>query len=295
MALLLGSLIYGPLAIEGTVENQADQLERLDGESFDVAVVSGLEALAYPLIAIVLLYLYRTTRHRRPELPGVARIVAIAGPAIAVVATVASLAVALDLAGDFTSSPEPRATDREAAVRACRDELGTTPQSRRDFDEKYRSAKRQEPFDRCLSSERAQELLRDGTLVAAQGVGFAGRLALAFALVLISLNAMRAGLLSRFMGILGIIIGALNVLPLLGELPIVQLFWFGALGVLFLGRWPGGRGPAWESGEAEPWPSAAEVAAQRAEEATAGREPTPDEPGNGEPAAARRRKKKKKR
>jgi hypothetical protein len=34
----------------------------------------------------------------------------------------------------------------------------------------------------------------------------------------------------------------------------VQIFWLGAMGVLFMNRWPGGRGPAWETGEAEPWP-----------------------------------------
>jgi hypothetical protein len=37
----------------------------------------------------------------------------------------------------------------------------------------------------------------------------------------------------------------------------VQAFWLGAIGSLYLGNWPGGRGPAWESGEAEPWPSPA--------------------------------------
>jgi hypothetical protein len=74
------------------------------------------------------------------------------------------------------------------------------------------------------------------------------------ATILVSLNAMRAGLLSRFMGVLGVILGALFVLPLIAS-PIIQLFWLLALGVLFIGKWPGGRGPAWETGEAVPWPS----------------------------------------
>ena len=95
--------------------------------------------------------------------------------------------------------------------------------------------------------------------MAGSAVGAGGTLAMALSLVLVSLNAMRAGLLSRFMGIIGILTGALLVLPLLAPLPVVQLFWLGALGALFLGRWPGGRGPAWDSGEAEPWPSAAQL------------------------------------
>src|SRR5256885_298642 len=67
----------------------------------------------------------------------------------------------------------------------------------------------------------------------------------------VSLNAMLAGLLSRFMGVLGIILGVLFVLPLIAS-PVIQLFWLLALGVLFIDKWPGGRGPAWEAGEAVP-------------------------------------------
>jgi hypothetical protein len=86
----------------------------------------------------------------------------------------------------------------------------------------------------------------------------AGRLAVALSFVLVSINAMRAGMLSRFLGIIGVIVGGLYVLPLFGGPQIVQLFWLGALAMLVLGFWPGGRGPAWETGEAAPWPTAAE-------------------------------------
>lgn len=102
----------------------------------------------------------------------------------------------------------------------------------------------------------------------ALGCGLAGAMAFGIALVLLNVNAMRAGVVSRFMGIIGVIVGALPVLASL--VPIVsagfvQLFWAVALGVLFLGRWPGGRGPAWETGEATPWPSAAERRQELAE------------------------------
>jgi hypothetical protein len=90
---------------------------------------------------------------------------------------------------------------------------------------------------------------------------------------MVSLNAMRAGLLSRFMGILGIIVGVFYALPQLGG-PILQLFWMPALGLLFLNRWPGGRGPAWETGAEEPWPSAAQL---RAEQMADRRAEEPDE------------------
>ena len=83
---------------------------------------------------------------------------------------------------------------------------------------------------------------------------------------MLPLRARRVGLLSPFMGVLGAIAGALIVFPLAGISTIVQAFWLGALGALFLGRWPGGRGPAWETGEAEPWPTAAQRRGARAGE-----------------------------
>jgi hypothetical protein len=117
--------------------------------------------------------------------------------------------------------------------------------------------------------------------------------------VLVSLHAMRAGLLSRFMGVLGVILGGLFVIPL-APVPIVQLFWVLALGALYLGFWPGaGRGPAWETGEAEPWPSAqgrfaapagaadSDSDGDEADVVDAGAAPTPN------PRSSRKRKKKK--
>jgi hypothetical protein len=105
------------------------------------------------------------------------------------------------------------------------------------------------------SENRAEDLLDERSALG-PAISAGGTLALALTLVLLNLNAMRAGLLSRFMGIIGILTGALLVLPL-SPLPIVQIFWLAALGALFLGRWPGSRGPAWETGEAVPWPTLA--------------------------------------
>jgi hypothetical protein len=79
-----------------------------------------------------------------------------------------------------------------------------------------------------------------------------GSLMLALGLVLVCLNAMRAGMLTRMYGVLGIITGVtLVIFPL----PIVQVFWLGALALLCLNAWPGGLPPAWSSGREEPWPS----------------------------------------
>jgi hypothetical protein len=109
--------------------------------------------------------------------------------------------------------------------------------------------------------QAVDDVTNSGLLRGVQILNLPGTLCLAFSLVILSLNAMRVGLLTRFMGILGIICGA--ALVLLPQNPVV-VFWLLALAVLFGHRWPSGMPPAWDSGEAVPWPSATEVAEQRA-------------------------------
>jgi MFS family permease len=89
-------------------------------------------------------------------------------------------------------------------------------------------------------------------------------LALGFAIAMISLNAMRVGLLSRFMGVLGVIVGV-AVAPILpiDQQGIIRVFWLAALGMLILGRWPSGMPKAWVTGEAEPWPTQQQLREQR--------------------------------
>lgn len=98
-----------------------------------------------------------------------------------------------------------------------------------------------------------------GAAVAVSSVALAGQLALAFAIVLIALNAMRVGLLTRFMGVLGVIVGVLFVIPIGSPLPIVQAFWLVALAALLAHRWPSVQPPAWVSGQAQPWPTQQEL------------------------------------
>ncbi len=124
--------------------------------------------------------------------------------------------------------------------------------------------------DGRFSTLGAHAALRTGTGISvAQGFVGLGQLATAAAIVLISLNAMRVGLLTRFMGILGCIVGALLILPaLFGPPAIVESFWLVALGLLLLGK-VRAVPPAWATGRAEPWPSQ-QVLRERKERAASG-------------------------
>lgn len=144
---------------------------------------------------------------------------------------------------------------------------------------------------------RALELLQGTFARVLFYVRSAGWSALAFASVLISINGLRAGILSRFLGILGVILGVLYVLPIPPGPTVLQVLWFVALGGLFSGRWPGGRGPAWETGEATPWPGSAERRAALEAPEGSGGTATEHEPGNGpsEESGPRKRKRKRRR
>lgn len=92
-------------------------------------------------------------------------------------------------------------------------------------------------------------------------------LGLMVALLYISLQAMRTGLLTRFAGSLGMALGVAMILILPVAL-LIFLLWLLYVGLVFLGRLPGGKPPAWEAGEAIPWPTPGEKAAEELQAST---------------------------
>jgi hypothetical protein len=135
-------------------------------------------------------------------------------------------------------------------------------------------------FTGAQTYPQANHLLSAPLLAIFQVMDYAGELAVAVAFVLVSLQAMRAGLLTRFMGYLGVIAGIL-VLFVITPVPIVQAYWLIGLGVLFAGRWPSGMPPAWETGRVERWPSSQELREQRTRERGGGAR---EKPGREKPA-----------
>ena len=135
----------------------------------------------------------------------------------------------------------------------------------------------------------ALDAISSGPIVAGTVIQLLGSLSLGFAFVLIGLHAMRVGLLTRFMGILGMIAGATFVIPL-DQQGIIRSFWLGAVGFLIAGRWPSPV-PAWETGKAEPWPSRQPRARGGAEPVPAPETPAPTPP-DGLSQGQRRKKRK---
>src|SRR3954447_12246949 len=102
------------------------------------------------------------------------------------------------------------------------------------------------------------------------------------------------------MAFLGMFSALLILLPNIGAtLQLVPAFWLVMMGVLLAGKWPGGDPPAWEAGEARPWPSRAQMQAERAGRTgtpaaaaagTGDAAPAPTQPSPSASARKRRRK-----
>jgi hypothetical protein len=250
-ALIVTTIIYRIVAVPTGADNTAELLPQVHAHPVPFKVYGILTGLAMLTFILPLNYLYKVTKFRRPELPGIARILIIVGPLLIFITAVW---------GPFRQA---HAADQFVA--------GT-----------------------IKTKKHADDLIGDSTTTLAV-ISLPAALFAAIGLVLVSLHAMRAGLLSRFMGVLGIILGALFVIPL-APVPVVQLFWVMALGLLFVDKWPGGRGPAWDTGEAVPWPPAqgrfmpAPPPAPPADEDEPAEEPAP---AAANPRSSRKRKKKK--
>jgi hypothetical protein len=134
--------------------------------------------------------------------------------------------------------------------------------------------------------------------VDSSGYKLAGNLALPagitmiFAVVYPALQAYRVGLISRMLSTLGAIAAAtLILLPLA---PALIGLWISWLGLIYLGRVPRGRSPAWGAGVAIPWPRPGQPAPDDAAIEGTAREVDPDAPPASNPARQRGERRKRK-
>jgi len=92
-----------------------------------------------------------------------------------------------------------------------------------------------------------------GVRIALQLLLTLGTLAVAGAFIMVSMRAMRVGLLTRMMGTVGIIAGVLFLIPLT-PLPVVQALWLVFFGAMLLNFGNRPLPEAWMVAEARPWP-----------------------------------------
>jgi hypothetical protein len=264
LLLLAGSAVFQSMLEDRRgIEALPDFLLSVNDSPGTLVAQAALQAAGVLCLIFVFYYLFRATVHRVPQMPRWLVYLIFIGPAMYAISQVLGAVDRVDVAEMFA-----------------------------DRDYSFPDAEADSNLDQCpeirgqVGDDCAEELLRDNPNGLAIGLGLAGSVAVAFLYVILPLRARRAGLLSPFMAILGVIAGVLLVLQLVPLVPVViQAFWLGAIGALFLGNWPGGRGPAWETGNADPWPSAAEKRGLMSPpEPDAGEEPGPAEP---EPAPQR--------
>lgn len=148
-----------------------------------------------------------------------------------------------------------------------------------------------------VGAREARDVLGSGLVLGGSLFELIGLFALGVGFALIALNAMRAGLLTRFLGILGVIVGILAVFQI-DQPQIIRTFWLVAVGwMIIAGRGKGGLLPAWHTGRAEPWPTQQEIREQR-EAVRGGSKPDAPQPAPGgavSSAEQARRKRKKRR
>jgi hypothetical protein len=234
-AFAAGLLLLGGTFLLQSIFEDRDRVEALPDFLLSVNDKPNTLLLSSVLLAVsalclipVFYYLFRATIHRLPTFPHWFVYLVLVGPLLYGASQVLGAIDRVDVAQTFAD----KASDVGKFCPAIQGKAG----------------------DEC-----ATDLLQDQANPLSIGFSLGGTVATAFLFVMLPLRGRRAGLMSQFMAILGVIAGALVVLKITPLVPeILQAFWLGAMGALFLGKWPGGRGPAWETGQADPWPSAAE-------------------------------------
>ena len=239
--LLLSGLLFVPENRDG-IEPYSDFLISVHEQSGAYLVSGLLGAVGSLLLIGVFLYLFRASVARGAAVPRWFLYLVVGAPVIYAISSVWLIISAIDFADEFTGG---------------------------------------DPIRGDKGEDRARDIGDSGPVLL--GLSLAGTVAIAFLFVMLPLRARRVGLLTPFMGILGVVAGALIVFR--GQFPglstVVQAFWLGALGMIYLRRWPGGPGPAWVSGRAEPWPTAAQrrgAVPMPGEEQEPTLDPTPPEP-----------------
>jgi len=222
VVLVIGSVIIVSSAFGGN-ESEARFLREVNADNGSLLLGYLMRALGSGLLVLPLLYLFLAARDRSDAVRGQLIGVVVAGPLFLLGLNVFQGLSLIDAASAFVADGVPAA---ETADDAAQNAIDEAP---------LRSV--------------------------ATGFGLGGAIGFAFGMAYSCFHAMRAGLLTRFWGTLGMALGVVSFLFFQ-----FALLWFIYLGILISGRIPGGRPPAWEAGEAIPWPTKGEEIAGSGED-----------------------------
>ena len=241
-------------------DGEADLLRSAYENSSSVTLSSILQAAGFAFLVLPLVVLFRAVAARsdrvRYQLIGLV----VAAPLFLSAAALLNATATNEAADEFVAGNAKPGITAKAAAQDCKSELNDI--GAKEFREEFGGGSTAEALKRCstetFEDEAASNAVAEAsTRGAATGFALGGRLGLAVALFYSCLHAMRVGLLSRFWGSLGMALGVAAILLLVQ----FTMIFFIYLGLLLIGKLPGGRPPAWEAGEAVPWPSPGEKAA----------------------------------
>jgi hypothetical protein len=237
----------------GGGSGDSELLRHVDEHRSAELISSILQAIGVGLLVAPLYYLFRSAKARSERMRGQLVGVVIAAPLFLAALAILSGVSTLHAASDFVSNEVPRLMAKGVALNSDH------------------------------ANEIAKETISEAPLRSlAAGFGLGGQLGFLVAMVYTCLYGMRVGLLPRFWGSLGMALGAVSFIFFQ-----FAMLWFVYLGLLLIGRIPGGRPPAWETGEAIPWPSPGEkAAADLAPEADGEKPELPTEADPSQPSSA---------
>lgn len=252
-------LLIASTVIVGSVngDGEAEILRAVDQHRSDVTISSILQAGGLALLVLPLVYLFRAAQARSERVRGQLIGLVVAAPLFLAGGALLNAVATDEAATEFVEGKARADLTMSAANDECRSERrNDASQFKEDFGTGLVA------LGTCAREKLADDAATDAVSDAstrglATGLGLGGRLGLAFALAYSCLWAMRTGLLTRFWGSLGMALGIAALLLLIQ----FTLLWFLYFGLLVAGWIPGGRPPAWAAGEAIPWPSPGEKAA----------------------------------
>lgn len=259
------------------------QFQAFDSHGGAIAAFSLLAAAAFLLMIGPLLYLFRAAEARNPRVRAVMVGFVFIGPALMASQTIVNWVAVSQISADFVEQaprpqdePYPRLVDdlkrdkssiEKVTLYTDSDDLEIELKNGSFRTGEYPADKEQALINRLdaagvdheedsggdAGDALAERLGDDSTAGQVGGnLQFPALLGLIVAMVYVPLQAVRAGLLPRLFGTFGMALGV-SVILLGPPGTLLLALWFGWLGLLFVGKAPGGRPPAWEAGEAIPW------------------------------------------